>query len=106
MRLPEALLGAATTSRRASPAQRSSRSGSKPSRIALGGELKSPIQGTVLNVAVAAGDEVEAGDLICVIEAMKMENELVAPQSGVVTELSVEVGKTVRTGDVLAVISD
>lgn len=79
---------------------------SNPKHIAVGGELKSPIQGTVLSVAVEAGDEVEAGDLICVVEAMKMENELVAPQSGVVSELPVEAGMTVRTGDLIAVISD
>ncbi|HEX5166401.1 MAG TPA: biotin/lipoyl-containing protein, partial [Thermomicrobiales bacterium] len=69
-----------------------------------GNTLTSPIQGTVLSVAVAVGDTVETGQLICVVEAMKMENEMVAHQAGTVTELHVEPGKTVQTGGALAVI--
>jgi acetyl-CoA/propionyl-CoA carboxylase biotin carboxyl carrier protein len=66
--------------------------------------LPSPLQGTVLKVAVEQGAEVEEGDLICVIEAMKMENEITAHRSGKVEELSVSVGAAVASGDVLAVI--
>jgi len=66
--------------------------------------LPSPLQGTVLKVAVAQGAEVEEGDLICVIEAMKMENEITAHRSGKVTTLSVAEGASVSSGDVLAVI--
>jgi acetyl-CoA/propionyl-CoA carboxylase biotin carboxyl carrier protein len=69
-----------------------------------GNELKSPIQGTVLSVAVEVGDAVAAGDLVCVVEAMKMENELVAPRSGTIARLPFAAGATVRPGDVLAVI--
>jgi acetyl-CoA/propionyl-CoA carboxylase biotin carboxyl carrier protein len=69
-----------------------------------GNELKSPIQGTLLSVAVELGDTVESGELICVVEAMKMENELVAPRSGTVAQLPFAAGSTVRPGDVLAVI--
>jgi acetyl-CoA/propionyl-CoA carboxylase biotin carboxyl carrier protein len=66
--------------------------------------LPSPLQGTVLKVAVEQGAEVAEGDLICVIEAMKMENEIVAHRSGKVTTLNVSEGAAVSAGDVLAVI--
>jgi acetyl-CoA/propionyl-CoA carboxylase biotin carboxyl carrier protein len=68
------------------------------------GELISPIQGTVLKVAVEKGAEVDEGALICVIEAMKMENEITAPSAGTVEELSVSEGGSVATGDSIAVI--
>jgi acetyl-CoA/propionyl-CoA carboxylase biotin carboxyl carrier protein len=65
----------------------------------------SPMQGTVLSVAVAEGDEVEAGALICIVEAMKMENEVHAHRAGVVAQLSVTPGEPVATGQVICVIS-
>jgi acetyl-CoA/propionyl-CoA carboxylase biotin carboxyl carrier protein len=68
------------------------------------GELVSPIQGTVLKVAVEKGAEVDEGALICVIEAMKMENEITAPSAGTVEQLSVSEGGSVATGDTIAVI--
>jgi acetyl-CoA/propionyl-CoA carboxylase biotin carboxyl carrier protein len=68
------------------------------------GELVSPIQGTVLKVAVQKGAEVDEGALICVIEAMKMENEITAPSAGTVEELGVSEGGSVATGDTIAVI--
>jgi acetyl-CoA/propionyl-CoA carboxylase, biotin carboxylase, biotin carboxyl carrier protein len=66
--------------------------------------LPSPLQGTVLKVAVEEGAEVSEGDLICVIEAMKMENEIAAHRSGKITSLNVAEGAAVTAGDVLAVI--
>ncbi len=66
--------------------------------------LPSPLQGTVLKVAVEQGAEVSEGDLICVIEAMKMENEIAAHRSGKLTSLNVSEGAAVSSGDVLAVI--
>ena len=66
--------------------------------------LPSPLQGTVLKVAVEKGAEVAEGDLVCVIEAMKMENEIVAHRAGKVEELNVAEGAAVSSGDVLAVI--
>ncbi len=66
--------------------------------------LPSPLQGTVLKVAVEQGAEVSEGDLVCVIEAMKMENEIAAHRSGKVTSLNVSEGAAVSSGDVLAVI--
>jgi acetyl-CoA/propionyl-CoA carboxylase biotin carboxyl carrier protein len=65
----------------------------------------SPMQGTVLSVAVAEGDEVEAGALICIVEAMKMENEVRAHRAGAVADLSVAAGQRVATGQVICVIS-
>jgi acetyl-CoA/propionyl-CoA carboxylase, biotin carboxylase, biotin carboxyl carrier protein len=66
--------------------------------------LVAPLQGTVFKVNVEQGAEVSEGDLICVIEAMKMENEITAHRSGKVTSLNVEVGAAVSSGDTLAVI--
>jgi acetyl-CoA/propionyl-CoA carboxylase biotin carboxyl carrier protein len=66
--------------------------------------LPSPLQGTVLKVAVEQGVTVEEGDLICVIEAMKMENEIVAHRAGKVTELNAAEGASVSSGDIIAVI--
>jgi acetyl-CoA/propionyl-CoA carboxylase, biotin carboxylase, biotin carboxyl carrier protein len=69
------------------------------------GELVSPIQGTVLKVAVEQGAQVDEGALICVIEAMKMENEITAPTSGTIEELGVREGGSIATGETIAVIS-
>jgi acetyl-CoA/propionyl-CoA carboxylase biotin carboxyl carrier protein len=66
--------------------------------------LPSPLQGTVLKVAVEQGADVAEGDLICVIEAMKMENEITAHRGGKVTALNVAEGAAVNSGDVIAVI--
>jgi acetyl-CoA/propionyl-CoA carboxylase biotin carboxyl carrier protein len=68
------------------------------------GQLLSPLQGTVLKVAVEKGATVEEGALICVIEAMKMENEITAPSAGTVEELGVSEGGSIATGDTIAVI--
>jgi acetyl-CoA/propionyl-CoA carboxylase, biotin carboxylase, biotin carboxyl carrier protein len=65
----------------------------------------SPMQGTVLSVAVADGDAVEAGGLICIVEAMKMENEVHAHRAGVVADLSVAAGQPVASGQVICVLS-
>jgi acetyl-CoA/propionyl-CoA carboxylase, biotin carboxylase, biotin carboxyl carrier protein len=70
-----------------------------------GDTLSSPLQGTVLKVAVEKGGDVTEGALVCVIEAMKMENEITAHKAGRVAELPIAVGASVATGDTLAVIS-
>jgi acetyl-CoA/propionyl-CoA carboxylase, biotin carboxylase, biotin carboxyl carrier protein len=69
-----------------------------------GPTLSSPLQGTVLKVAVEQGQEVAEGDLICVIEAMKMENEITAHVAGKVTELAISEGGSVNSGDPIAKI--
>jgi acetyl-CoA/propionyl-CoA carboxylase biotin carboxyl carrier protein len=68
------------------------------------GELTSPIQGTVLKVAVEQGAQVDQGALICVIEAMKMENEITAPSAGTVEDLGVSEGGSIAIGDRIALI--
>jgi acetyl-CoA/propionyl-CoA carboxylase biotin carboxyl carrier protein len=68
------------------------------------GEIVSPIQGTVLKVEVEKGATVEEGALICVVEAMKMENEITAPSAGTVEELNVSEGGAIATGDTIAVV--
>ena len=64
----------------------------------------SPMQGTVLSVAVAEGDSVEVGQVLCIVEAMKMENEVHAHRSGTVTELTVAAGQPIGTGQVICVL--
>jgi acetyl-CoA/propionyl-CoA/long-chain acyl-CoA carboxylase, biotin carboxylase, biotin carboxyl carrier protein len=66
--------------------------------------IVSPMQGTVLSVQVAEGDSVTAGEVICIVEAMKMENEVHAVRDGVVSDLSVAAGEAVRTGQVICVV--
>jgi acetyl-CoA/propionyl-CoA carboxylase biotin carboxyl carrier protein len=68
------------------------------------GAVVSPMQGTALSVAVEVGGAIRTGELICVIEAMKMENELVSHRDGVIAELHVAAGQQVAVGDVLCVI--
>src|SRR4051794_930575 len=70
------------------------------------GVVASPIQGRVLSVAVAEGDSVEAGALLCVVEAMKMENEVHAARAGTVTELAAAAGAQLRAGDRICVIRE
>lgn len=94
--------------RRARPAGRRA-SGSATGAGGNGGgdgdALISPIQGTVLRVAVEPGQHVEAGDLVCVVEAMKMENELTAHRGGTISRLGVSAGEPVAIGAVIATIA-
>ena len=63
--------------------------------------VKAPMPGNILDVKVAAGASVKAGDVLVILEAMKMENEIVAPQDGTVASVNVNQGDTVNSGDVL-----
>ncbi len=81
------------------------RSGTKKQGGAASGDaLTSPMQGTIVKIAVAEGDTVAEGDLIVVLEAMKMEQPLNAHKSGVVTDLSATVGEVVTAGAVIATL--
>ncbi|HEY4898397.1 MAG TPA: biotin carboxylase N-terminal domain-containing protein [Candidatus Nanopelagicaceae bacterium] len=71
-----------------------------------GNSVASPMQGTVVKILKANGDRVEIGDLIVVLEAMKMEQPLVAPKAGLIAQLGIGVGQTVSSGQLLCVIED
>ena len=63
--------------------------------------VKAPMPGNILDVKVSAGASVKAGDVLVILEAMKMENEILAPQDGTVASVNVNKGDTVNSGDVL-----
>jgi acetyl-CoA/propionyl-CoA carboxylase biotin carboxyl carrier protein len=103
------VIGAALGSNGAAPAATAKKAPKRRERGGGGGggapgELVSPLQGTVLKVAVEKGAEVAEGALVCVIEAMKMENEITAPAAGKIEELNVSEGGAVNSGDTIAVI--
>jgi acetyl-CoA/propionyl-CoA carboxylase biotin carboxyl carrier protein len=68
------------------------------------GEILAPMQGTIVKVLVEKGQEVQPGDVICILEAMKMENHVPSNREGEVTELPIHAGQVVETGQLLAVI--
>ncbi|MBE6903137.1 MAG: biotin/lipoyl-binding protein [Ruminococcaceae bacterium] len=75
-----------------------------PVNVGSGTPVLAPLTGSVLNIAVSNGAKVKAGDLLLIIEAMKMENEIVAPVDGTVTQIAVTKGAQVNTDDLLVVI--
>ena len=71
---------------------------------AAGEAVKAPLPGTVLDIRVSAGQSVKSGDIMLVLEAMKMENEILAPRDGVVAGVSAVKGASVNTGDILVTL--
>jgi acetyl-CoA/propionyl-CoA carboxylase biotin carboxyl carrier protein len=103
--LPEGISlggGGGSQPKKAAPTRSSKKSGGG----ATGDSLAAPMQGTIVKIAVEEGQEVAAGDLVVVLEAMKMEQPLNAHKAGVITALTAEVGTTVPTGTVLCEIKD
>ena len=88
--------------KKAAPRRKNAASGS----AATGAAVAAPMQGTIVKVEVAEGDAVNEGDLIVVLEAMKMEQPLTAHKSGTVTSLSADVGATVTPGSVICELKD
>ena len=77
----------------------------KPAAVSgAGNPVKAPLPGTVLEVRASKGQAVKAGDVLMILEAMKMENDIVSPADGTVKQILVSKGSTVSTDDVLAVI--
>ena len=75
-----------------------------PAAIAEGAKVTSPMPGTILDVKCTTGAAVKKGDVLLILEAMKMENEIVSPADGTVKQVAVEKGASVGSGDVLVVI--
>ena len=103
--LPEGISlggGGGSAAKKAAPKRATKKAGGG----ATGDSLAAPMQGTIVKIAVEEGQEVAAGDLVVVLEAMKMEQPLNAHKSGVITALTAEVGATVPTGTVLCEIKD
>ena len=63
-----------------------------------------PITGKIIGVNVKVGDKVEEGDVVCLLESMKMENPILAPVSGIIKEIQVAPGKVVKAGETIAII--
>ena len=66
--------------------------------------IEVPITGKILNVNVNVGDEVKEGDVLCLLESMKMENPILAPVNGTITKVGITVEQTVQPGQIVAII--
>ncbi len=76
-----------------------------PAAVTGAGEaVNAPMPGTILKVNVTAGQAVKEGDVLCVLEAMKMENDIIGPKSGTITQVVTAKGASVSSGDPLVVI--
>jgi acetyl-CoA/propionyl-CoA carboxylase biotin carboxyl carrier protein len=90
--------------RPAAPSRRRSHAGAGGGGGAGSGQVTVPMQGTIVKVLVSQGDQVEAGQPVCVLEAMKMENNITADMAGTVSQVKVAPGDAVGAGDVVVVI--
>ena len=101
----ETAAGAAPVAPAAAPAPKAAPAPAAAPKAAAGAAgavaVKAPMPGNILDVKVKAGASVKAGDVLVILEAMKMENEILAPQDGTVASVNVNKGDTVNSGDVL-----
>ncbi len=86
-------------------AEPSKKPAQKKAPSASGEKIEAPLSGTVFDIKVKEGGSVSKGDVILVLEAMKMENEIQAPSDGTVAEILVNVGDSVNGGDILVVLN-
>lgn len=89
----------------AAPAPTSAPAPAAAPAAAGGIKVEAPMSGKILAVKVAAGQAVAKGDVLMVLEAMKMENDIVAPEAGTVASINASVGQAVESGDVLATLN-
>ena len=103
--VPSAPAAAPVAAAPAAPVAAPAAAPAAPAATAAGEAVTAPMPGTILKVNVQNGQAVKEGDLLCVLEAMKMENEIMAPKSGTVSQVVAAKGSSVNTGDVLVVIA-
>lgn len=87
----------------AAPAKAAAPAPAAPAASGAEGAVKidAPMPGTILDVKVSAGSSVESGQVLCILEAMKMENDIVAPQAGTISSVNVNKGDSVEAGQVI-----
>ena len=103
--VPSAPAAAPVVAAPAAPVAAPAAAPAAPAATAAGEPVVAPMPGTILKVNVQNGQAVKEGDLLCVLEAMKMENEIMAPKAGTVAQVVTSKGASVSTGDVLVVIA-
>lgn len=99
--LPAAPAAAPAAPVSAAPVPAAAASAAAPAAQAGAGTVPSPLPGNINEVRFSAGQTVKAGDVVIILEAMKMENEIVAPKAGTLTKIHVQKGAVVNTGDPL-----
>lgn len=87
------------------PAPAAPKAAPAPAPAAGGEAVKAPMPGTILKMNVKVGDKIEKDSLVCILEAMKMENEIFAPMGGTVTAINAPQGATVNTGDAIVTLA-